>query len=509
MIRHIKEVVIIFLIISILRCGDAAQTLRFANYYGDHMVLQMSPKRAQVWGYASTVGDTVLISINSQNVANATVEQDLRGGHLGVWSALLPPQNAGNQVTLEIESHDGHATITDVLFGDVWVCSGQSNMAFPMFHVYNQSYELERASHFHNIRLMAVKTSRSNTTLSEPEITTRWQQPSAKDYGTQHFSAVCLLYAIKLAPHINRPIGLVQTAYGGTQIEAWSSPDAMATCNSKPREKAVVGAIELWNAMVYPLLNMTIYGAIWYQGESNAGYYKDYMCQFPAMIEDWREKFYMASHHQTSRAFPFGFVQLAAYKNQTLRTGIPDLRWSQTAGYGYVPNPRLHNVFMAVAMDLPDYISPYGSIHPRDKQDVAERLSLSGRAVAYGDSNIDFQGPIPSMFTLNSDHTLTIEFDYGNSAIEVRQNQGFELCCSHISNGTCNWPQYKQTSILNHDQTSVTIDTSVCHGYNHFVTSVRYAWEMSPCEFKQCAIYGQGNDLPAAGFKTSLPRGMS
>ncbi|XP_053397524.1 sialate O-acetylesterase-like isoform X2 [Mercenaria mercenaria] len=483
---------------------NAAQTLRFANYYDNHMVLQMSPKQAQVWGYASTVGDTVFVTLNGANVANATVKHG--SGSMGVWSALLPPQNAGGHATLEIKSHDGHVKLTNVMFGDVWVCSGQSNMVFPMYHVLNQSYELELSSHFHNIRFMAVKTSRSNSTLAEPAISTRWQMPTVNDVGTQHFSAVCLLYAMNIAPHINRPIGLVQTAYGGTMIEAWSSPDAIATCGLHDRKGAVVGPLELWNAMLFPLLKMTIYGVLWYQGESNSGYYQDYMCQFPAMIDDWREKFHAASHQQSSKTFPFGFVQLAAVKNQTIRVAMPDLRWAQTAGYGYVPNPVLQNVFMAVAMDLPDYASPYGSVHPRDKMDVAERLALAGRAVAYGESNIDFQGPIPSKFTLNSDHTLTIEFDHGNNPIEVRKNNGFEVCCSHLSNETCKFWQYSYTNITHHDQTSVTIDTSVCHGYKSLVTSVKYAWEMSPCEFKMCAIYGRDNDLPVSGFKASLPR---
>lgn len=500
----IKILTLVILVDAYIYTSDAAQTLRFANYYGSHMVLQMAPKRAHVWGYASTIGDTVNVILNGSNVINATVTQGSES--TGVWSALLPPQHSGGHVTLEIKSRDGHVKLVDVMFGDVWVCSGQSNMAFPMNHVLNQSYELGLASHFHNIRFMAVKTSRSNTTLSEPAIFSTWQMPTSSDVGTQHFSAVCLLYAMNIAPHINRPIGLVETAYGGTMIEAWSSPDAINICGLHARKGAVVNPIELWNAMLFPLLKMTIYGVIWYQGESNSGYYADYMCQFPAMINDWREKFHAASHQQTSKSFPFGFVQLAAYKNQTLRVAMPDLRWSQTAGYGYVPNPILQNVFMAVAMDLPDYASPYGSIHPRDKMDVGERLALAGRAVAYGESNIDFQGPIPSKFTLNSDHTLTIEFDHGNSPIEVRQNRGFEVCCSHSSNGTCNFRQYQYTNITSHDQTSVTIDTSVCHGNSNHVTSVKYAWEMSPCEFKKCAIYGRDNDLPASGFKSSLPR---
>lgn len=320
----------------------------------------------------------------------------------------------------------------------------------------------------------------------------------ATDAATRGFSAVCLLYGMELSPHINRPIGLVETAWGGTPIEAWSSPDAIANCTHKqkrgPRDHSV-----LWNAMVYPILKMTIFGTIWYQGEANIRHPDDYVCQFSTMIDEWRSKFNAASHHQTNRHFPFGFVQLAANANTTLHTGFPDLRWSQTANYGYVPNPRLSNVFMAVAMDLPDFNSTSGTIHPRDKQDVAQRLALAGRAVAYGESNLDYQGPIPSDYTM-AGHTLVIEFDHGNSAIEVRSNHGFEICCGHAPHDTCTYNAWTAALIVAHDQSTVSINTAGCHGSKPLVTAVRYAWEMSPCPFKMCAIYDKNNDLPAAPF---------
>lgn len=102
--------------------------LRFANYYQSHMMLQMEPARAQIWGYASTNGDTVFVLLNGTNVANATVQQ-------GKWSTFLPPQKAGTSASIAVSSRDGHVVIRDVLFGDVWICSGQSNMYFKMSDV--------------------------------------------------------------------------------------------------------------------------------------------------------------------------------------------------------------------------------------------------------------------------------------------------------------------------------------------------------------------------------------
>ena len=135
------------------------------------------------------------------------------------------------------------------------------------------------------------------------------------------------------------------------------------------------------------------------------------------MIDDWRDKWHMSTMEQTDPLFGFGFVQVAidcgrsahniymikifqhaqlaadGNNNQTVG-GFPVVRWAQTANYGYVPNDRLQNVFMAVAMDLGDPQSPFGSVHPRDKQDVGDRLVRSGRAVVYNDSSVYYQGPL-------------------------------------------------------------------------------------------------------------------
>nr|KAG5691595.1 hypothetical protein BaRGS_023723 [Batillaria attramentaria] len=189
-------------------------------------------------------------------------------------------------------------------------------------------------------------------------------------------SAVCWLFGQYLYDHLHYPIGLVESSYGGTNIEAWSPPEALHDCSATtkrgPQEDSV-----LWNAMINPLRSMTMYGAIWYQGESNSGHYA---------------------------------------------------KMAQTANYGYSPNPALPNTFMAVAMDLPDFDSPYGVVHPRYKQDVAERLVLGALNVAYGQNDVTFQGPFPTRFTRNeAQHKLTIEYDHGHTPIEIRSQDGFEV----------------------------------------------------------------------------------
>ncbi|KAL3882468.1 hypothetical protein ACJMK2_028805, partial [Sinanodonta woodiana] len=118
---------------------------------------------------------------------------------------------------------------------------------------------------------------------------------------------------------------------------------------------------------------------------------------------------------------------MAPWRENEASLGFPILRWAQTASYGFAPNPMMPKTFMAVAVDLPDFYAPQGSIHPRYKEDIAYRLSLAGRAVAYSEQGLDYQAPYPSAFHLDDrSHTLNIEFSYGTVPIEVRSNDGFE-----------------------------------------------------------------------------------
>jgi sialate O-acetylesterase len=161
---------------------------------------------------------------------------------------------------------------------------------------------------------------------------------------------------------------------GGTPDEAWSSTDALEQCLEPnghwPVQKTNYSF--LWNSMIAPLTNTTIKGAVWYQGEADAahpgGMYDGYNCTFPAMIQDWRLKWGEGTNKQTDAEFPFGFVQLNSVGNSTVYDrpsdksngdpyspafGYGGVRWAQTAGFGYTPNPKMPNVFMATSFDTP------------------------------------------------------------------------------------------------------------------------------------------------------------
>lgn len=507
--------------IFLVDVGITESALSFASYYGDHMVLQQAPKRSQVWGYADTEGTTVTVTLTGFPSINTTV---VRHEELGrnIWKVLLPaapPSGPHSVHTLTAESSDGSAMLQDVLFGDVWLCSGQSNMQFTLDMVFNATEEVKDAVNYPYLRLFTVALKSSATQKYDLlEIEEKWSLPNKDTVGHSnwsYFSAVCWLYGKYLYQKLLYPIGLIDTDWGGTPIEAWSSPDALAQCDpSKPEEDNLeyIGSDPkpnersvLWNSMIHPFLNMTIYGAIWYQGEANAGSPDSYKCRFPAMINDWRMNFNLGSENQTDILFPFGFVQLAPWRNDSsIIKGFPDIRWHQTADYGFVPNPDMPKTFMAVAIDLPDFTSPYNSIHPRDKQDVASRLVLSALAVAYNRNPGKFQGPMISAFYIDIGYfTLGLEFDNGTSALDVRATDGFEICCSLNNQSLCNGSDSKwiQAPIIKHTSTMVTL--SYKDGCSReYVMGLRYLWRESPCSLKKCAVYSVENNLPVPPFVT-------
>ncbi|XP_046574662.1 sialate O-acetylesterase-like isoform X2 [Haliotis rubra] len=511
-------VLLVVLVVSV-EGTTAVKPFSFASYYGDHMVLQKAPQRTTIWGYASKEGETITLTISGKGQVNTT-------SFIGpipstpVWSVQLPAIDAGGPYNITATSSEGSINLTDVLFGDVWICSGQSNMQFTLSMAFNATEEEAEAVNYPNIRVFTVALGGSPVeeydllNISQP-----WSVPSADTVAgsdVSGFSAVCWLYVKYLSSHLKYPIGLIASSYGGTRVEAWSAPNVLKKCGvSEARKMSSVNpnaASVLWNAMMRPFVNMTVYGALWYQGEANAGSptMNQYNCTFPAMIDDWRDRFHQASGGQTDPVFPFGFVQLAPWRdNDTITTGFTDIRWHQTADYGYVPNDRMNNTFMAVAMDLPDFTSPYTGIHPRDKEDVSMRLCTAGLAVAYNQTEFSkFNGPLPSLITIwVADGTIEIDYDNKQTVLDIRSTTGFEVSCITLDKSSALAEVSENITwfhlpMVSHDDTSVTFNYSqIClQPKDMMVSAIRYAWRESPCPFKQCAVYNKESGYPAPPF---------
>ncbi|NXS14974.1 SIAE acetylesterase, partial [Neodrepanis coruscans] len=487
-------------------------------------------------------------------------------GPSGTWTTVLDPMDQGGPYTLMAEQDLENMTLRDIYFGDVWLCSGQSNMAMTVLQVANASQELAAAAHYPYVRVFAAAPARSDMELEDLEqVNLPWSIPTAAEnlgHGNfTYFSAVCWLLGRSLYEALGSPVGLVEAAWGGTPIEAWSSRRALRMCGLSedtgrvtlelffglvlaltmkgyaplelctPLSPALSSSTSphwhlsgpqtpsvLWNAMIHPLLNMTLRGVVWYQGEANTLLHRDqYNCTFPALIADWRQAFHTGSAGQTEPLLPFGFVQLSTYRRQSPDDSFARLRWHQTADLGVVPNARMPGTFMAVAMDLGDEHSPYGSIHPRDKQNVAHRLLLGARAVAYGDKHLVFQGPYPTRAILEVTRGL-LNVTYSQElicrqrdtqAFEVRGrksspecwgreghiDQGFsplQVCCSSQA-APCQWLPAPVVAV---GSQRVTLALGGCRT---LVLGLRYAWAEWPCEYLSCPLYNpQG--LPAPPF---------
>ena len=261
----------------------------------------------------------------------------------------------------------------------------------------------------------------------------------------------------------------------------------------------------LWNAMIYPFLKMTNKGTIWYQGESdcNVKYGSSYACAFPAMIDDWRMKW--AINSDTNKDFPFGFVHLSTWSDSANGTCITGstceataiVRHGQTANYGYVPNEKMKNTFVATAIDLGDATSPYGDIHPRYKQQIAKRLSDAALNVIYGESERYISGPIADSAMMIGDSTM-ININFRNVKMGLMLNRliGFEV----YSSSGWTYIEPNENNIKLNGLVNVTINcTNIVKP-----TQVRYNFYQAPCIPKEgiygCSIYDKQESLPALPF---------
>lgn len=336
------------------------------------MVLQRGPQRAIVWGYgdASTLtilrmNDRIYRTISSSERANEQGES--------IWSVTLDPiyQDGPFDIHVSQPLANGtsyNITIHDVLFGDVWICSGQSNMQLTVNMIYNGTEEIANAGNFPHIRVFTAALKLSPKPQEElMGIALNWSVASPQSIGGpdwDYMSAVCWLYGRMIHQALGRPIGLIATSWGGTPIEAWMPPKALQECNADSTKfineeqfsvNGPTNRTDLFNAMIYPFTRTVIYGSIWYQGEQNAGHPDNYTCLFSKMIESWREIWNQRTNGITDLQFPFGFVQLSTDTNNTAKVGgFPWIRWHQTFDIGYVPNSVVPKVFMAVALDLRD-----------------------------------------------------------------------------------------------------------------------------------------------------------
>ena len=469
----------------------------------DHMVVQRELP-VHVWGRAEP-GEVVTVTFRGETVSGST-------NRLGHWDAYLKPQAAGGPFELKIRgSKDGESQIVihDVLVGDLWVASGQSNMEFEMRRAAAASADLPHAGN-PQIRLMMVNKRASD--YPQEDVDTDGWALSTPD-SAKEFSAVAWYFAREIEEREHVPVGVIDSTWGGTVAESWvrltalgrdpalnplfasrgemldRAADTESELKDEQRQKeeakaagkpipqfpwhpplASWGPGLLFNGMIAPLTPLAIRGVLWYQGESNSA-----LARFPiynrimrTLIEDWRDQWGVG-------AFPFLYVQISNFKSTPLEDWA-SLREQQVETLG------LRNTAMAVTIDIgnPD------DVHPTDKADVGHRLALAARNLSYHEA-VEFSGPMFRQATPEGSR-IRAWFDHAEGLMARDGDvSGFEVAGEDG----------------NFYPASATVDGTAILASSPSVPHplfVRYGWANSP----KCNLFN-GERLPASPF-TSLRR---
>lgn len=353
----------------------ATATPTVHSLFSDHMVLQ----RAQpigVWGTGEP-GTILRVALGKQEAA-ATVGSD------GSWKATLGAMPAGGPhvMTVMPEGDDTALAIrfTDVWIGDVWLCSGQSNMQLPTRDVARADEEIAWAARYPGIRLYLVPKAPAKDPLREVKADWRVCAPES----IADFSAVAYFFGrdLRESPELRDvPIGLIDSSFGGTVVEAWMSSETLTTkFAGEELHDSMFGFKPscMYNGMIAPLIPFPLAGVVWYQGESNCPWPDQYRRLFTGLIQEWRAEWKRDD-------LPFLFVQLPNYAEKFCGAHFTGVREAQARVASEVPRAA-----MAVTLDTSDGFD----LHPKEKREVARRLSLLARKIVY-DEEVMVSGPVP------------------------------------------------------------------------------------------------------------------
>ena len=475
---------------------DISSNIKFGPIFQSGMVLQAGMEN-RVWGVATVPGEFYEVELfNGEElkfIISSVVEEDL------TWEVVLPAQDYGTGYRLVVTAKNIIA-INNLAFGEVWICSGQSNMEYNMGAVLDSENEIASSVGYDDVRFAKVNYMTASEEMTDiwGGLSIPWSQPSSINQ-LAGFSAVCFLFGRTLYDTLPEtlgepvPIGLIESAWGGTNVESWCDEAALASCGVPPSPDLGAGNqnenSQLWHAMIAPLTKLTVKGGIWYQGENNVWYNTDlYACTFSKMIDSWREAWSTNTYNQMPRNFPFGLVQLGTNREQVSdnnpNSNWPLIRWHQTGDAGSVPNDMLPYTFMATAVDTHDPQSPWGVIHPRDKLTVATRLAWACLNQAYSVPAYPSKGPQPTIHQVGE---LTYEVVY-DQTVEVMSLEGWQVCTApdyHLCSAYQGW---QDISALSFTSDTVTLDLSqVCQ---QGCSALAYLWRETPCLTPlQCPVY--------------------
>ncbi len=511
-----------YLALSIL-ATQALADVRLPAIFSDNLVLQQG-KPVTVWGFAAADEDVTVRFAGQTQVTRADLD--------GKWRISLDPMTANAQPQELSVSGKNTVSLKNLLIGEVWVCSGQSNMQWTVSQSANAEQEIAGAN-APQIRMFTVERATGMTPATD--VKGSWKEANPANVG--NFSAVAYFYGRHLHQVLKVPVGLINTSWGGTRVEAWTSRESLeerpcaaqmlsdwdgirqswdataeaakfeasktawqAEAKKISAENAKLSADQkkkapqaprppddpnktphhpavLFNAMVAPLIPYSIQGAIWYQGESNQKRAFQYQELLPNMINDWRTRW--------NDPFSFYIVQLASFGNGqpiTKEAGIPDT-WAELQEAQYLTSITLPKVGLAVTND----IGEEKNIHPKNKQEVGRRLALWALAKDYGRADTVFSGPMFKSALIEGSQ-VRIQFDHTGGGLKTRD--GGELKHFQIVGEDKKWV-WAQAKIENNEVlvSSPEVPNPV---------GVRYAWAAWP----EGANLINAEGLPAGCFRT-------
>lgn len=411
--------------------------VKLHGLFSDHMVLQQGAPIA-VWGWADP-GEKVTVEFRSQKLATEAKD--------GKWMIKLAAAKAGGPDSLTVLGKNT-IELKDVHVGEVWICSGQSNMEWPL----KRSFEPEKAiENSGNAMLRLYTVPKLKETEPVNDVKAQWKL-AAPD-STADFSAVAYFFGRDLQKALGVAVGLIHTSWGGSPAEVWMShqtlesnsryrteilegyedsiaryEEALAkyeteqaelksqgkTSDARPPRKPSWKPSELYNGMIAPLIPFGVQGAIWYQGESNAGRAHQYRSLFADMIRNWRRDWGVGD-------FTFLEVQLAPFKKIKQEPAESD--WAELREAQLLATQILPKVGMAVITD----VGEEDDIHPRKKEPVGARLALAAQGIAYG-RKIVYSGPVYTGMQIR-DNRAVLSFDHVGSGLEARGGEltGFTI----------------------------------------------------------------------------------
>ena len=480
------------------------------SLFSNNMVLQRGVI-VPVWGKAKN-GETVTVEFAGQKQTVVASS--------GKWIVKLDALKEGGPFEMTIKG-ENTIVIKNILVGEVWLCSGQSNMGFPLRAVrainnYPKVADvLKDAQNYPSIRQFSIPLIK-NTSVPEmvDDVNGKWKL--CDSISARDFSAVGYFFARELYKKLKMPIGIINSSYGGTACENWMSKETLESFPElksiftnyekameeypkkleefKKNEKYLLegfkrdsadaknynremprkpsapmspaergGPTGLYNTMIAPLIPYAIKGAVWYQGEANGSRGLQYRTLLPALINNWRSQWKIGN-------FPFLIVQIPGWKNH-----FPELREAQLLTWQKVPNTT-----MTVINDCDDSVD----VHPGNKQPVGERLSLAARALAYGEK-IEFSGPVYESMKIEGNN-IVITFSHVGKGLIAKDGELKDFSISGSDN------KFVPAKAVINGKTVVVSAEGIAKP-----VAVRLGWNLTP----QINLYNQDN-LPATPFRT-------